>query len=98
MSVSVQRRKARTEALRRLFRRGPWENLATACMACNGRKRDRTPDEANMRLRRKPYEPRFIPWLRIKRNTLPSEWGKYLFLWDVSIETNLCEQRGNLRP
>ena len=33
MSVSVQRRKARTEALRRLFRRGPWENLATGIIA-----------------------------------------------------------------
>jgi 5-methylcytosine-specific restriction endonuclease McrA len=63
-----------------------WENLASACGPCNSRKRNRTPNEANMRLHRKPYEPRFIPWLRIKRNTLPSEWGKYLFLWDVSIE------------
>jgi hypothetical protein len=33
MSVSVQRRKARTEALRRLFRRGPWENVATGVIA-----------------------------------------------------------------
>ena len=33
MSVSVQRRRARTEALRRLFRRGPWENLATGIIA-----------------------------------------------------------------
>jgi CRISPR/Cas system Type II protein with McrA/HNH and RuvC-like nuclease domain len=69
-------------------RGGPstWENLATSCQACNGRKNNRTPDEAKMKLRRKPYEPRYIPWIRIKRNTLPSEWGKFLFLYGVSIE------------
>ena len=69
-------------------RGGPstWENLVCACIPCNSRKRDRTPDEANMRLKRKPYEPRYIPWIRVKRNTLPSEWGKYLFLWDIDIE------------
>lgn len=69
-------------------RGGPstWENLVCACVRCNGRKNDRTPTEARMRLRRKPYEPRYIPWIRIKRNTLPAEWCKYLFLYDVSIE------------
>lgn len=63
-----------------------WENLVCACVRCNGRKNDRTPAEAGMLLRRKPYEPRYIPWIRIKRNTLPTDWSKYLFLYDVSIE------------
>jgi 5-methylcytosine-specific restriction endonuclease McrA len=35
-----------------------WLNLATACAPCNGRKGNRTPDEAGMRLRWEPYEPR----------------------------------------
>ncbi len=34
-----------------------WENLVTACPACNRRKGDRTPEEAGMRLRRQPSRP-----------------------------------------
>lgn len=63
-----------------------WLNLVCSCVRCNTRKNNRTPYEAGMQLRRKPYEPRYIPWIRVKRNTLPSEWGKYLFLYNVSIE------------
>lgn len=69
-------------------RGGPssFENLVCSCVPCNSRKRDRTPAEAGMHLRRKPYEPRYIPWITVKRNTLESEWSKYLFLYDVNIE------------
>ena len=35
-----------------------WGNLVAACAPCNGRKADRTPAEAGMRLRWEPYEPR----------------------------------------
>lgn len=35
-----------------------WENLVAACAPCNGRKDDRTPAEAGMRLLWEPYEPR----------------------------------------
>lgn len=35
-----------------------WLNLVAACVKCNGRKADRTPDEAGMRLLWEPYEPR----------------------------------------
>lgn len=40
-------------------RGGPdtWANTATACRGCNGRKRDRTPDEAGMPLLAVPYVP-----------------------------------------
>lgn len=34
-----------------------WMNLIAACTSCNGFKRDRTPDEAGMRLRWQPYVP-----------------------------------------
>lgn len=66
--------------------RSDWCNLVCSCVRCNNRKNNRTPKEAGMQLRRKPYEPRYIPWIRVKRNTLPCEWGKYLFLYNVSIE------------
>jgi len=36
-----------------------WENLVTACRTCNLRKAWRTPEEANMRLARRPFRPRW---------------------------------------
>lgn len=43
-------------------RGGPtsWENVVACCKGCNAKKRDRTPDEARMQLRRKPFAPRFM--------------------------------------
>lgn len=63
-----------------------WENLVCACLDCNNRKNNRTPQDANMHLLRKPRTPKYIPWIQIKRHTLPGEWYKFLFLYDVSIE------------
>jgi 5-methylcytosine-specific restriction endonuclease McrA len=34
-----------------------WENCVLACLACNKRKADRTPEQAGMRLRHKPVRP-----------------------------------------
>ena len=66
-----------------------WENLVCACMRCNNRKNNRTPEHANMRLKRKPKAPKYIPWIRVKRNTLPGEWHQFLFLYNVSIEERI---------
>ncbi|NLV44847.1 MAG: HNH endonuclease [Candidatus Hydrogenedentes bacterium] len=38
-----------------------WENLVLACSQCNLKKRDLTPDEAEMPLIRKPVSPRWLP-------------------------------------
>lgn len=66
--------------------RSTWENLVAACSGCNGRKRDRTPEQARMPLRRRPHEPRAIPFLVVRKHTAPGEWWKYLSLYSVSIE------------
>lgn len=34
-----------------------WTNMVTCCAKCNVKKADRTPEEANMTLRKRPYEP-----------------------------------------
>ena len=34
-----------------------WTNLVTCCSTCNIKKGNRTPEEAGMKLRKKPYEP-----------------------------------------
>lgn len=55
-------------------------------ISCNARKGNRTPQEARMTLRRVPREPRFIPWVVVRRNTAPDEWRAYLALYSVGIE------------
>lgn len=41
--------------------RDTWENLVIACQKCNVKKGDRTPDEADMHLLRRPAAPRWLP-------------------------------------
>lgn len=55
-----------------------WENVVAACRRCNGRKRDLTPLEANMALRRRPYAPRAEFWLVVAVGTLEPTWHAYL--------------------
>ena len=60
-----------------------WDNLVTACKACNHRKGGKFLDEAKLRLAHRPVEPRcdvyslFTPYLRDDRN---ENWRSYLFL------------------
>ncbi len=59
-----------------------WDNLVSACPQCNRRKGNRTPQEAGMKLRRLPTEPRatalYLYGHYLKRN---KEWAKYLEGW-----------------
>jgi 5-methylcytosine-specific restriction endonuclease McrA len=42
-----------------------WENIVTACRACNLKKGGRTPEEAGMRLKTKPRQPIWLPFMGI---------------------------------
>jgi len=44
-----------------------WENLVACCARCNAKKGDRTPEEAGMRLLRKPIRPKFIPYISLSK-------------------------------
>jgi 5-methylcytosine-specific restriction endonuclease McrA len=57
-----------------------WENLAAACRPCNTRKRDRTPDEAGMRLLRPCRIPRASAWVVLGAPLVPDVWKPYLAL------------------
>jgi 5-methylcytosine-specific restriction endonuclease McrA len=57
-----------------------WENLAAACRPCNMAKRDRTPDEAGMRLLRPCRAPRGSSWVALAAPGLPDAWRPYLLL------------------
>jgi 5-methylcytosine-specific restriction endonuclease McrA len=57
-----------------------WENIVTSCYACNDRKGSRTPEEAGMRLLRKPFKPSSLPVtpaLRVTRSEMPKVWLPY---------------------
>ena len=53
-----------------------WGNTACACRWCNGRKADRMPHEAGMRLRWEPKTPR-VNYLVVSGD-VPAEWRIYL--------------------
>ena len=57
-----------------------WENIVSACPACNRRKAGRTPQEAGMKLKHEPVRPAVSGLFYIPAH-LPSirqEWQKYL--------------------
>jgi hypothetical protein len=60
-----------------------------ACVKCNVRKANRTPDEAHMPLRRKPSKPAWLPKFgaRIPTGEL-SSWQRFIdaAYWDVELK------------
>jgi len=59
-----------------------WENLVAACVYCNNKKGNRTPEEANMKLLFKPYKPYHIISLKNFCNKMDEKWKNYLFVGD----------------
>ena len=57
-----------------------WENVAAACPPCKLVKRDRTPDEAGMRLARPCRAPRASAWVVVSVSRVPEAWKPYLAL------------------
>lgn len=57
-----------------------WDNLVTACIYCNNKKGDRTPQEADMVLLRKPRKPHPLSFLYSHTGTIVEQWKPYLFL------------------
>ena len=57
-----------------------WENLVTACVQCNNRKGDRTPDDARMKLLRKPMKPSHVTFIRHFVGNIDERWKPYLFM------------------
>lgn len=58
-----------------------WDNLVTACVPCNNRKGSRTPEEARMELRKTPFRPSHVMFIRdFVGGSLGDDWKPYLFL------------------
>ena len=57
-----------------------WENLVCACMACNTKKGNRTPREANMKLIRRPRKPGYPFFIQHLVGIPDERWKPYLFM------------------
>ncbi len=65
-----------------------WTNVVCSCIDCNSRKANRTPEEAGMRLVRKPKKPRWRPFLEIQfARSHDHSWRHFLDLayWNVEL-------------
>ena len=63
-----------------------WENIVVCCIPCNQKKRARTPEQAKMTLRHRPYRPRSLPGVSADviawTDKMPESWRQ--FVTDVS--------------
>lgn len=65
-----------------------WDNIVTCCFECNHIKGGCTPEEAGMKLIRRPREPEWVPTMlhiTIGFRTAPQAWRDYLY-WNVELE------------
>jgi 5-methylcytosine-specific restriction endonuclease McrA len=65
-----------------------WTNCVLACLACNKRKADRTPQQARMKLKKQPVRPTWKPVYADHRVRLES-WSKFISeaYWNVELES-----------
>jgi 5-methylcytosine-specific restriction endonuclease McrA len=59
-----------------------WENIVVACLRCNQLKRDRTPEQAGMKLITRPVKPRSLPqsgdFDLMYHPGMPEDWKHFL--------------------
>lgn len=59
-----------------------WENIVCCCVRCNDKKRDRTPQQANMKLKKVPVKPDWVPSiaLHLAKMRVPPEWKDFCYI------------------
>ena len=74
---------------RRLGGKTEWANISTCCLACNQRKKDRTPEQAGMKLLSKPICPKSLPGVPGHFLTwgagMPEAWRSFLY-WHEPLD------------
>lgn len=65
-----------------------WENCVLACVECNKRKADRTPEQAGMRLRTVPRKPSWRTLAHVPSRERRESWDQFLSraYWEVELE------------
>lgn len=65
--------------------RSTWQNVVTSCLDCNRRKGGRTPQQARLRLLKKPERPRWTPLMNLMLSSVRyKEWRPFLSIVDAS--------------
>lgn len=65
-----------------------FENVVASCIPCNSFKRDRTPEQAGMKLRTVPVRPKALPIAALRSDAIrdiPELWRSWLY-WSVELE------------
>lgn len=64
-----------------------WTNIVSCCVGCNAKKAGRTPEQAKMRLLKKPVQPVDLPSvvIPVSMNSIPDAWRDYLW-WSGKLE------------
>jgi 5-methylcytosine-specific restriction endonuclease McrA len=71
-------------------RGGPttWENIVCSCVPCNTRKANHTPQEAGLKLVRKPKRPKWRPFVQVSLSvTQDDSWKQFIDIayWNVEL-------------
>jgi len=56
-----------------------WDNIVSSCHDCNNKKADRTPEECNYKLLKKPVEPKWTPMMAFKMTKIEKKLFKDWF-------------------
>jgi 5-methylcytosine-specific restriction endonuclease McrA len=66
--------------------RTSWENIVTCCETCNAKKANKTPQQAKMKLRKKPVKPTWVPVFTVQiSGSPPEQWRDYVY-WTAELE------------
>jgi len=69
-----------------------WDNIVTACYACNSKKKASLPGEKSWKLKKRPQQPRWHPILNIPLKMVPhKEWVNFLDLayWNTPLDNDM---------
>jgi len=72
-----------------------WDNLVACCRKCNLKKADKTPQQAHMKLARKPKRPHFVPYLSLPlylKAQGKDEWRMFLPYFAEFADDTYLEQ------
>jgi len=58
--------------------RSVWNNLVTACKKCNAHKGHATPEAKGLKLKRTPFKPSYIMFIREFSGKVDERWMRYL--------------------
>lgn len=59
--------------------RTTWSNIVTCCKDCNWKKADKTPNQAGMKLLKKPKTPTVKNFYQMHNRDIPEEWQGWIF-------------------